>query len=47
MVIVFDKEYLRDLFQNGRSNDKNYRFQPDIVKPISKSNYNHDKRLLD
>ncbi len=31
MIVVFDKEYLRDLYQTGRSNDKKHRFQPNVV----------------
>ena len=31
MVVVFEKEYLRDLYETGKS-DKKHRFQPDIVK---------------
>ena len=32
MQIVFQKEYLSDLYYNGKSSDKKHRFQPDIVK---------------
>jgi len=32
MVILFDKEYLEELYYEGKCNDKNYRFQPYIVK---------------
>lgn len=32
MEITFEKNYLRDLFYNGVSNDKQHRYQPDIVK---------------
>ena len=32
MEIVFEKEYLSDLYYKGKSSDKKYRFQPDIVK---------------
>ena len=31
MVVAFEKEYLRDLYEAGKS-DKKHRFQPDIVK---------------
>ena len=31
MVVAFEKEYLRDLYETGKS-DKKHRFQPDIVK---------------
>lgn len=32
MHIVFQKEYLSELYYNGKSSDKKHRFQPDIVK---------------
>lgn len=32
MEIVFDKDYLSDLYYTGKSSDKKHRFQPDIVK---------------
>ncbi|MBD5182115.1 MAG: addiction module killer protein [Bacteroidales bacterium] len=31
MEITFDKEYLRELYEYGRSSDKKHRFQPQIV----------------
>lgn len=31
MVVTFDKDYLRELYETGKS-DKKHRFQPDIVK---------------
>lgn len=32
MDIVFDKDYLSDLYYKGKSGDKKYRFQPQIVR---------------
>ncbi len=32
MIVVFEKEYLRDLYEKGHTKDKKYRFQPDIVR---------------
>jgi proteic killer suppression protein len=32
MEIKFDKKYLEELYEVGRTTDKKYRFQPDIVK---------------
>ena len=32
MFVTFDKEYLRDLYETGKTTDKKYRFQPDIVR---------------
>ncbi len=31
MIVTFDKEYLKELYETGKTNDKKYRFQPDIV----------------
>lgn len=31
MIVTFDKDYLRELYERGTS-DKKHRFQPDIVK---------------
>lgn len=32
MVVIFDKEYLRDLYEKGKAEDKRHRFQPEIVR---------------
>lgn len=32
MIVTFEKKYLRDLYEKGKSNDKKYRFQPEIVE---------------
>lgn len=32
MVVTFDKEYLRELYETGKSGDKKHRYQPEIVK---------------
>ena len=31
MIVTFDKDYLRELYETGKC-DKKHRFQPDIVK---------------
>ena len=31
MIVTFDKDYLRKLYETGKS-DKKHRFQPDIIK---------------
>ena len=36
MVIIFDKVYLRDLYCFGKTEDKKYRFQPEIVRKYVK-----------
>jgi Plasmid maintenance system killer protein len=32
MEVTFEKDYLRELFYNGKSTDKQHWYQPDIVK---------------
>ncbi len=32
MVVTFEKTYLSDLYENGRTDDKKYRYQPDVIK---------------
>ena len=32
MIVTFEKEYLRDLYEIGKASDKKYRFQPEIIR---------------
>jgi proteic killer suppression protein len=32
MEIVFEKEYLSDLYYKGKTTDKKHRFQPEVIK---------------
>lgn len=32
MEIMFNKKYLRELYESGSTTDKKHRFQPDVVK---------------
>ena len=32
MIVTFEKEYLRDLYETGKTNDKQHRYQPGIVR---------------
>ena len=32
MIVKFDKEYLRELFVEGKCSDKHHRYQPETVK---------------
>ena len=32
MQVTFEKEYLRELYENGKASDKRHRFQEQIVK---------------
>lgn len=36
MLIEFDKDYLRELFEQGRTSDKKHRYQPEIIKDYKK-----------
>lgn len=37
MFIEFDKEYLRELFEQGRTDDKKHRYQPEVIKGYQKA----------
>ncbi len=39
MIVVFEKEYLKELYETGQTSDKKYRFQPEIVKRYAKCIY--------
>ena len=32
MIVTFDKDYLRELYEQGKTSDKKHRYQPDIVR---------------
>lgn len=32
MIVTFEKEYLKELYESGLSKDKKHRFQPDIIR---------------
>ena len=32
MIVTFDKVYLQELYEQGKTSDKKHRYQPDIVK---------------
>ena len=36
MVLNFEKEYLRELYEKGKSSDKKHRFQPEIIRAYAK-----------
>lgn len=36
MLIEFDKDYLLELFEQGRASDKKHRYQPEIVRGYKK-----------
>ena len=36
MIVVFDKKYLKELYETGKTSEKKYRFQPNIVSRYQK-----------
>lgn len=36
MYIEFDKDYLRELFEYGKTSDKKHRYQPEIIRGYKK-----------
>jgi len=39
MNITFEKEYLQELYETGKTTDKKYRFQPEVIKAYAKCIY--------
>jgi len=39
MVLKFEKEYLRQLYETGTTSEKKHRFQPEIVRAYAKCVY--------
>lgn len=37
MYIEFDKDYLRELYELGRTNDKIHRYQPEVIRGYQKA----------
>lgn len=37
MYIEFDKEYLLELYVNGKTDDKKHRYQPEVIKGYQKA----------
>ena len=36
MEIVFQKDYLSELYYTGKTNDKQHRYQPDVIRKYAK-----------
>ncbi|MDR0814538.1 MAG: type II toxin-antitoxin system RelE/ParE family toxin [Bacteroidales bacterium] len=43
MIVTFEQEYLRDLYENGKTTDKKHRFQPDVIDGYVKGIYSLEK----
>lgn len=37
MKIEFEQEYLRELFEEGKTSGKKYRFQPQVIRQFQKT----------
>lgn len=37
MIVTFEEEYLRQLYEEGKCKDKKHRYQPDIVRRYQKA----------
>lgn len=37
MIVTFEEEYLRQLYEDGKCQDKKHRFQPDIIRRYQKA----------
>lgn len=37
MEITFDKDYLKQLYEDGKTDDKNHRFQPAVIQKYRKT----------
>lgn len=45
MFIEFDKDYLRELFEQGRTSDKKHRYQPEVIKGYQKAVASHKRAI--
>lgn len=37
MIVTFEQDYLRRLYEEGKNVDKNHRYQPDIIRRYQKA----------
>ena len=37
MIVTFEKDYLRELYENGKTTSKKHRFQSDVIKGYEKA----------
>ncbi|MDE7346217.1 MAG: type II toxin-antitoxin system RelE/ParE family toxin [Muribaculaceae bacterium] len=37
MIVTFEYDYLRKLYEDGKSSDKKHRYQPDIIRRYQKA----------
>ena len=46
MILNFEKEYLRQLYETGTTSDKKHRFQPEIVRAYAKCVYRLEEAIV-
>jgi proteic killer suppression protein len=46
MEIMFEKRYLRELYETGKTSDKKHRFQPEIIKAYAKCVYRMEEAAV-
>ena len=39
MYIEFDKDYLRELYEQGYTSDKKHRYQPEVIRGVPKGGF--------
>jgi proteic killer suppression protein len=39
MIVEFEKKYLRELYEEGKTSDKRYRFHPEVIKGYARTIY--------
>jgi len=39
MIVTFDKKYLQELYEKGKTTDKKFRFQPEVIDGYVKGIY--------
>ena len=37
MIVIFEQDYLRELYEKGKASDKKHRFQPQIVSKYTRT----------
>lgn len=37
MIVAFEQEYLRELYEEGKCSDKHHRYQPQIVRKYTRT----------
>jgi len=45
MIVTFEEEYLRDLYETGKTTDKKHRFQSEVIDGYVKGVYHMEKAL--